>query len=460
MNRGIIVEIKSRHWIVMTPDGEFRKIRRASEAGLGDEVRLPDQSPVATRRTITLMAAASVILLLLALPGLMRSYSEVAVYLAIDFNPSLELGIDKHERVLELRSWNEDGAAMIQGMDYENIAVQDVLGQIVERARDGHYLTEDTPEIIVTSVRTGTRPDTSLETRVAGQVSLILESALNLTVTVLSAPSELRDEAAEQGVTPGKMAVYLLAKHTNDPILLKELQQFSIHQAVAAHGGMESIVRQFDTASAREVLKRLLLQELAQEGEKLPAPESSSNPVPQTEPVTRQPAEPRVEDTPVIQPPPPLAKPEQGLSHQPQDQRESSSPGNTNGQVRVVEEKNQSQRLHKHPDNKHQDNKHEDKKQEKRHHKKTQQESEQKSSRGGNFSKENPKNRSNVNKDERPEKQGRGSKHERKGGQEKDKGKKEEAKERGRPGNKNKSDAPSERKHQAPSNNSGPGWAA
>ncbi|MFS0723364.1 anti-sigma factor domain-containing protein [Paenibacillus sp. 1P07SE] len=267
MKSGIIVDAGIRYWIVLTSDGQFRKIRKTHHAVIGEEVVLPAKPRSAARMTVTLIAAAAVILLLLALPNMLRSYPEVAVYLAIDFNPSLELGVDRDDRVLELRSWNADGATMIRDLKFENIGMQEVLGEIVERAKDGHYLTSEAADVIVTSVMTGSRPDALLEARLADQVSLVLESALDLTVTVLSAPAELRDEAAEHGMTPGKMAIYLLSKYANEPIRMNELRQLSIHQAMARHGGLESIIGQLDAAGSREALERMLGQELAHEGE-------------------------------------------------------------------------------------------------------------------------------------------------------------------------------------------------
>ncbi|GBF74052.1 hypothetical protein PA598K_02382 [Paenibacillus sp. 598K] len=282
MKRGIIVDIKARHWIVLTPDGQFRHIRKTHVAGLGEQVAVPERSHPAARRIAALAAAIAVALVLVTVPGLIRSYSEVAYYLAIDFNPSLELGVDKHERVVELRSWNADGAEIIRGMTYENIALQEVLEQIVERARTGPYLTGDSQAAIVTSIAADLKSDDQLGARIAGEVRQLLESALDLTVTVLSAPVQLRDEAEVQGVTPGQMAVHLLSRYNGDPIRLEELREQSIRQAAAAHGGLQTIMSRWDDEEGEALLRRLLLQEReAAEGEPHtdPAQQPAESPV-------------------------------------------------------------------------------------------------------------------------------------------------------------------------------------
>ncbi|WP_020617644.1 anti-sigma factor domain-containing protein [Paenibacillus daejeonensis] len=477
MKHGIIVEIGPKHWIVMTADGEFRKIRRTSEADLGDEVRLPGPPVLAARKTIALVAAISVVLLLLTLPNLMRSYSEVAVYLAIDFNPSLELGVDRHERVLELRSWNADGAEMIEGMNYENIAMQEVLGQIVERARAGQYLIEDRPEVIVTSVITGARPDASLEARVAGQVSLMLESALDLTVTVLSAPLELREEAEQQGVTPGKMAVYLLAKHTSDPIMLKELQQFSIHQAVAAHGGMEAILSQLDTAGASEALRRLLQQELAQEAEQPTVPESGIEdppriegdagktavgaPLPEVKPQAEnlqvQPVEPQAEDRAPVVPPAKESKQEQKQEQKTdKEQKKQEDKQNKKDEKQKKEDEKQKKQEEKQKKKEEKEEEKEEEKQQKQQQKETKKQEQQdpgkKPQRENNDSQENVPGRGEGSPGERPEKE---SGNESKNGHHKGQGKSEAAKEKGRHGNNGKSNERMEREAQGASDQRG-----
>jgi|GEM_PF-3320472 len=262
MKRGIIVDIKARHWIVLTPEGQFRRIPTTRVAGLGEEVAVPDRAPRSARRIVALAAAIAVALLLIALPGLFRTHSEVAYYFAIDFNPSLELAVDKHERVVELRSWNKDGAEIIRGMTYENIPMQEVLGQIIERAQAGPYLTGDSQAAIVTRIAADLKPDDRLGARIAGEVRQLLESTLNLTVTLLSAPVQLRDEAAEQGVTPGQMAIHLLSRYNGDPIPMQELREQTTRQAAAAHGGLQSIMSRWDEDEGEELLRRLLLQEL------------------------------------------------------------------------------------------------------------------------------------------------------------------------------------------------------
>src|SRR5690606_16279796 len=63
-----------------------------------------------------------------------------------------------------------------------------------------------------------------------------------LSITHLKAPDALREASAAEGLSPGKMAVYLLAREQGIGIELETLRESSIHAAAAELGGVQKIV--------------------------------------------------------------------------------------------------------------------------------------------------------------------------------------------------------------------------
>src|SRR5690242_7947470 len=130
MNRGIVMEIYKRHLVVLTPDGQFRKVPARKMAVVGEEIRFAE--PVAYRRPRALRSAmigASAVLLLLCVPLFAKQYASgapVVAYLTMDINPSVELGVGDDDRVMELRAVNSDGAKVTKGLPYKGQPVETV----------------------------------------------------------------------------------------------------------------------------------------------------------------------------------------------------------------------------------------------------------------------------------------------------------------------------------------------
>ncbi|XEC93670.1 anti-sigma factor domain-containing protein [Paenibacillus tarimensis] len=275
MNRGVIMEIGKRHFVVMTPDGEFKKVPRRSGCRIGEEISLVQSAGTGRRFPSWLAAAAAAVLILVMVPQLFFKVPEVVAYVAMDINPSIELGVDRKERVRELRAWNKDGEAVIEGLAYKGLPAEQVAGEIMKRVQAGAYFGSGDGDVIITAVFINDTLQEAFMSDLTGKVDQAVKQTLtsgsgqnlNVAVTVLTAPKELRDEAAVHGVTSGKMAVYLLAKNQGYELSLEELKQDSIHKLTKDQGGLQEIIGP-DSANdeqSKAVLGRMLKEEKAME---------------------------------------------------------------------------------------------------------------------------------------------------------------------------------------------------
>jgi len=395
VRRGIVVAEGRRGAIVLTPEGEFVEVP-GRPAAVGEEIGFePPKRRTASRRRL-LFAASAAVFLLLAAAGLTRlaffGGPEVAAYVAIDINPSVEIGVDRHRAAVELRALNADGERVIEGIDYRKRPVGEVAADIIRSAEAAEYL-RDGGEVFVTSMaavdiderfeeelvreigqavqasapRSGERPDKdeagndvpgsasgasgdkgcaagsesgpasesgngsgsaagqtgstgasagngstggSAQTGSAGAGHFGPEGAAGrsgpdgaaspagsdgvsakpgaggtssssgdavrrkdaesasgsgVTVTIVRAPGKLRETARANGVSPGKMAIYLLAEKRGIPISLNDLKQRSIHEAVEPYGGISALL---GDGRSDEDRKRELAELLEQEADK------------------------------------------------------------------------------------------------------------------------------------------------------------------------------------------------
>ncbi|CAM4469487.1 hypothetical protein FHS16_004407 [Paenibacillus endophyticus] len=274
MKRGIVVSIHKQHAVVMTADGQFLQAPIQGTPQLGEEIIFE----AVYKKTRNVKPAywygsAAAILLVFILPLLFfiqRDKNPVVAYVSMDINPSVELGVDENGKVRELRALNADGENIIKGLPFDGINVENVASSLLEKAKTSHYLDTPNKDIFITSVLLSDASALKLdyESILTGKVDEALRLLLNnltdeaatANITTMSIPNEVREEAAINGISSGKMAVYLMAKEEGYSLEIEQLKQQSIDKATEPVGGVKTIVDNAQDKS-KEKLKELVAKE-------------------------------------------------------------------------------------------------------------------------------------------------------------------------------------------------------
>jgi hypothetical protein len=254
MNRGIVMQVAGKNCIIMTPDGEFKKVPRRGKYRVGDEVVF-DTPYVRSRifKPVWISAVAAILLFIIVLPqlGLFGAANDgIAAYVALDINPSVEMGIDTSGNVVELTARNRDGKVVIEGLIYKGKPAEEVTALVMERVQTGGYLASGDGDVVITSVIVKAGNAGKFEETITGKMDQAVKESLakgttpkeHVKVTVLNAPKELREVSEAEGVSMGKMAVYLLANDEGHQVPLAAFRHKSIHRVTEAWGGLESVV--------------------------------------------------------------------------------------------------------------------------------------------------------------------------------------------------------------------------
>ncbi|MGG1556118.1 anti-sigma factor domain-containing protein, partial [Paenibacillus ferrarius] len=269
MNKGIVMELGEHSIIVMNPQGRFDKIPRGTRScEVGEEIiytpakrrlRIPQTAIVSG------MVAAIVVCFVLVstLTGGVAS-GTVAAYVTIDINPSVEIGIDKNEVVVDLHGLNSDGDQLIQGVTYKGKSLTIVTSDILDKAEQG-ALGKGEGDIVISSTVVNEKAkvsDEEIATKLKAQVAKHIETShpdqvSNYEVTAFAAPQAIREQAQASGVSAGKYAIYLNAVDSGVDVSLDDLKSTSIHQLAKENSGIASIVKpekQIDKSSLQRLL--------------------------------------------------------------------------------------------------------------------------------------------------------------------------------------------------------------
>lgn len=145
-------------------------------------------------------------------------------YLSIDINPSLQLGINRLDRVVTVTGYNPEGKELASSLHLFFLPYADALEEIMNAKDTLQYLKKDLPITIAVEGNSKEKGAQMLET-----VSHYADSHHG-NVSCHHAESGLAQEARELGISLGKYQVYLELKALDPAITPQEAQALTMRE--------------------------------------------------------------------------------------------------------------------------------------------------------------------------------------------------------------------------------------
>jgi hypothetical protein len=232
MQKGIIMEIHARHWIVMTQDGEFVKIPKTNSAAqIGEEIRF--QAARAAKRRPWMMVASAAVAAVLGMffvfPQFFANQAHAETYVYLDLNPSIAIGLDKDQHVVQIKPLNTSAKKLVGKIDWQDKKVDEVAVDLIDQAKKDGYLHKK-DHVIISGIKEDKNSVTALKSleKAIEKNSQLSENSLDLEVHTLVMPKQVQAKAEKTGLSPTKYAVWLLAKKEGQQIPVEELEEKSI----------------------------------------------------------------------------------------------------------------------------------------------------------------------------------------------------------------------------------------
>ena len=182
--------------------------------------------------------------------GSYRLNNTVASTISLDVNPSIEIEVNRNERVLDVDALNEDAEIVLDDMDLEgsdlNVAVNAIIGSML---RNG-YISELANSILISVDSKDVAEGAALQEKLAAEVNKLLHtqtfdgSVLSQTVVHESA---LEKKAAEYGITLGKAQLIERITQQGTTHTFEELARLSIHELNLLMGDSKTPVENVNT---------------------------------------------------------------------------------------------------------------------------------------------------------------------------------------------------------------------
>jgi uncharacterized membrane protein YkoI len=185
---------------------------------------------------VKLAAVAAVLALIIGIgfgAGNYKINHTVTSTISLDVNPSIELRVNRQERVLEALALNEDAKSVLDGMDLKgsdlNVAVNAIIGAMV---RNG-YISEMANSILISVDSDDNADAKALQEKLTLEISELLHTQ-NFDGAVLSQTveqeSELREKAKQYGITVGKAQLVDKITKMDLRYSFADLATLSVHQ--------------------------------------------------------------------------------------------------------------------------------------------------------------------------------------------------------------------------------------
>lgn len=170
-----------------------------------------------------LIAAAACFGLLLSVGAGYSVYQTPAFAISIDINPSIELGINRFNKVVSVNTYNEDGYAIMSDIDVNYLDYKDALEQILTDKDMKEYIVQD--QLIAITVF-GRNEDKNNE--MLDNVTTCTSHYTN--VHCSSGNSKEVTAAHEAGMSCGKYKAFLELQALDPDITTEDIQGLTMRQ--------------------------------------------------------------------------------------------------------------------------------------------------------------------------------------------------------------------------------------
>ena len=205
-NKQIEEKLKDGYEQLTPPFTEELRGRVQNEKG--QVVVMQEKKAKKSHSKAAMLLAAGVILALgLGGIGNYRANQAVAAVVALEVNPSVEINVNKKERVLNVRPLNDDGAKIIGEMDFSGSTLEVTVNALIGSMLQNGYLNETANSILVSVDDKNSTDGALLQQKLTAEVNELFQNQTFQAAVMsqrLTKNNELAALAKQYNISEGK----------------------------------------------------------------------------------------------------------------------------------------------------------------------------------------------------------------------------------------------------------------
>lgn len=231
--RGIVMEIEAGNAVVMKNNGIVDTVRAKPGWQAGDVVPIP-------ARVVPFKALASIAACLVLAVGLLAGftlYHTQTTLVSIDVNPSIELSINRFDRVIAARSLNPEAEPILEDLPLKNLPYTEAVALLMENEVLDGYIVADA--LLVFSVQSddATRQEVLLAELAQAADSVITGQYTDATTEYMLVDGEEVAAAHGHGMSAGK---YKLVQELAEYVPDLDMDDYSHHSVTEIQGEIKA----------------------------------------------------------------------------------------------------------------------------------------------------------------------------------------------------------------------------
>lgn len=221
------------------------KLKRDTIAFLQKEIG--KQKKTGNRILIKRYAAVFASAILIFVSGMFsyRMYFTPIAYVDMDVNPSVELSVNRFDRVIGALAYNEDGESILQEVKVRYKTYEEAVGMLLEEMMDKAYLPQE--GLVSLTVQTGKEAEEKillerLQITVSQSLGVHHSSAES---EIYAVTQEIRQNAHQYNVSPAKYIAITKLQEVDQTVTfdgcaghtIKEIRELTKNHGCEKHGG-------------------------------------------------------------------------------------------------------------------------------------------------------------------------------------------------------------------------------
>ena len=230
---------------------DFDKISaRCKELGLmQDESRVIDISSVKAKRknkhgVWKILSVAALFVLVLGLSVMWNKLQSVPAYrVQIDVNPSIEIILNRQDKVIDYRAINNDAIDIVGKVDISNKSLTEVVTDTVNELVNAGYLNQENNSILISVMGKDQAKAEKIEVETLDIVKQIGEACsieLQVYNQYLEVDEDIIDIASKYGISEGKAALVKEIDATTEEDNSEKLSQMTVTELESAMVGIST----------------------------------------------------------------------------------------------------------------------------------------------------------------------------------------------------------------------------
>lgn len=213
------------------------------------------------KQIVSFVSAAAAVCILFTAAMVWQPWNQgaqaVDSIVTLDVNPSVSLDVDENEKVVAVNALNEDGEAVIDGMNLEGTDLDVSINALIGSMLKNGYLNEAKNSILVTVENDDEEKGDELEIRIARDIEKVFsEDGLEAAVLSqsLTGDEELEQLAQEYGISRGKAALIREVIRMDPTLTYQTLSTLNVQEIAliyATRQGENSTVTQTGSVSEK-----------------------------------------------------------------------------------------------------------------------------------------------------------------------------------------------------------------